>query len=299
MITILNVPDYRWFRKGGTWMTTTSSVPFFSIDDLEKSQKAYLVGVIGEEIYRHPTVIKFLNYFQRWDLILTRLSKYHAMTRRNREVPPNPPSSSTASVGSGRPSPDDEQQPKPGSMQSNRDGLGQASGNAPEKFVDSASSDASDDIDSTSSDEFDDISDEGDDTSTPPRQMGNSSSNDRIPPRSETFSSPEAFFTVPHPILDNAPDHENQVSPPLADGVLAETSVLEIQQTLKEAGPRTQCDTCRFWDIRIDDALRHRSKLLPYLELLGVKIKLDGKKKMCHWGCLDDDGNPTILSSPE
>jgi hypothetical protein len=99
-IMILNVPDYSWFRKDGAWKTTTASAPFFFIDDVNQSQSAYLVGVVGEEIYRHTTALRFLRYFQRWDLIMARISEYDARTRRNGEVPTDssPPSSSSPSI---------------------------------------------------------------------------------------------------------------------------------------------------------------------------------------------------------
>jgi hypothetical protein len=107
---------------------------------------------------------------------------------------------------------------------------------------------------------------------------------------------------TPNPTLDIGPDHENQteVSPePPAPTFLAEKSVLEIQRMLKEASPRIGRATCGLWDIRSDDALYYRSTLVSYIMLVPVEIQLGDNMKMCHWGCLNDDGRPTILSSSE
>jgi len=66
-----------------------------------------------------------------------------------------------------------------------------------------------------------------------------------------------------------------------------------------QAGPRTARGTCRLWDILSDDTLYYRSDHIAYIALEPVDIKLNGNKKLCHWGCLNEDGEHTLLSSSE
>src|SRR5439155_1196563 len=85
-IIILTVPDYEWFRKKGTCNTTNVSFPFFSIEDVKDCQRACIVGILGNIVFRHAEAAKFLKYFQKWDLIVERLTQYNDKTRLNKSI---------------------------------------------------------------------------------------------------------------------------------------------------------------------------------------------------------------------
>lgn len=116
---------------------------------------------------------------------------------------------------------------------------------------------------------------------------------------SSRFSSSDAG--VPCPTSDKSLSDEDQLqiisTPPTP--ILEDISVLRLQRYLQEAGPRTQRATCEFWDTQSDDELRYRNEIFPYIKFVSVDIKLDGKEKLCHWGCLDENGRHMVLSSGE
>jgi hypothetical protein len=68
---------------------------------------------------------------------------------------------------------------------------------------------------------------------------------------------------------------------------------------LKEASPRIGRATSRRWEIISNYTLHYQFTPVPYMVLVRVEIELKGNMKLCHWGCLDANGRPTILSSGE
>jgi hypothetical protein len=132
-----------------------------------------------------------------------------------------------------------------------------------------------------------------------PMRKRNPLSNAKIPIGSLTIPTSELKIplTAIHPTSDDAPDNKDQTEIPPTPA-LAQTSVHQIQTITKHAGPRTERATCDLWEVSSDDMF-YRSTAVPYLMLVAVEIRLNGKQKMCHWGCLDNNGRPTVLSSPE
>lgn len=336
-----------------------------------QSQNAFLVGILGNHVFRHREAAKFLSYFRTWDLIVERLSRYVDRTRRNQLrksrviVPPtqdSPRSVSVANTASEDPqdsgigtqpnstasTPDcsDTSHEESASVVEDRHSLQinvsvaqHASPNtspppSPRSLTTSSSSPWISPTASSPSSPW--ISPAASSPSSPwigpigslpssPRIPSNtleqhtssivtmelsgdeieessnniSASNSRTPFGSPRGSNSDA--NVPRAVSDDVQNHEYQLNllPSLRIPALDDISVLRLQTCFQDAGPRTQRNTFQFWDVGSEEELKYRGQVVPYVAFVPVDIKLDGKQKLCHWGCSDENGRHTVLSSGE
>ena len=73
-----------------------------------------------------------------------------------------------------------------------------------------------------------------------------------------------------------------------------QTSVCQIEKMFLLAAPRS--NTYQPWNVVSDDECYYESKRITYVRFRPIKLKLQNDRKICHWGCLDADRGPTILS---
>lgn len=259
-ITILNVLDYEWFRRNGQCKTTTASI-LFSIIDVRQSGRVFLVGI---HFRRYSEAIRFLAYFREWDSIMARLTQYIDATQRNEQVSIviSPSPSNAASVS----------EPASTSSNSPDDNPGAAT----------MSPKSNDSTDSRDDDAFV--------PSTEPPQFRTPLPPPRVPNTERHNSSPPSNQNT-----DDRPIHETGIPPTLTPAIHPQTSVSQIETRFLQAAPRNH-DRQR-WKMVSDDECYYESERITYLRFRPTNLKLGSDRKLCHWGCLDAEGGPTILSS--
>jgi hypothetical protein len=62
-IVIATILDFSWFRKDGEWRKTTATQSFFNADTIDAHfdrSWGYVIGIVGDMVFRHPRAEKFL-----------------------------------------------------------------------------------------------------------------------------------------------------------------------------------------------------------------------------------------------
>src|SRR5208282_6778626 len=83
-IVILTINDVSWFKKEkGEWRTTTAGQPFFDIRDIQ-TDRGFVIGNIGDQVYRHRRVLRFLGVvgLRGWMMIVERFRRYAERIQR-------------------------------------------------------------------------------------------------------------------------------------------------------------------------------------------------------------------------
>lgn len=269
---------------------------------MRQTENAFLIGILGDNAFRHHEAAKFLQYFRQWHLIVGRLSQYVEQTDRN-DSRKSSVSLRTAEMDIGGTS-------GPALLSAVVDG---ARIRGQHNSV--ASSTASTEAISFILNSTDDSPPNVENLSSPDRLESTCGSmsfpwllDDSVTKRlsvanlrssSEGTSDESQIDISIHSSIDPIQEiAQEQIVQPLYL-VLGETSLFELMRRLQAAGPRT-AENDGGWDVSPDDAPKYQQEVLRYLRLVPVHLPLakgEENLKLCSWGCTFDEGMPTLLSS--